>query len=116
MKELYGIVGLPEDRTITGGLTPQTIQGYSALGRQATNPQFQNPFVTNPRLTYTLTLGRQTLKLGAEILAINTDAQAPIFRTATWGILGDAFEVVSEMIRHLKGEHGQGHHRTRELK
>ena len=75
MKELYGIVGLPEDRTITGGLTPQTIQGYSALGRQATNPQFQNPFVTNPRLTYTLTLGRQTLKLGAELLAINTDVQ-----------------------------------------
>ncbi len=75
MRELYGIVGLPEDPTITGGLTPQTIQGYSALGRQATNPQFQHPFVTNPRLTYSRTLGRQTLKFGAEILAINTRVQ-----------------------------------------
>ncbi|MBI2687380.1 MAG: TonB-dependent receptor [Acidobacteria bacterium] len=75
MRELYGIIGLPEDRTITGGLTPQSIQGYSALGRQATNPQFQNPTVTNPRVSYTVTLGRQTLKFGAEFLAINTAVQ-----------------------------------------
>ena len=44
MFELYGIPGLPEnDPELTGGLTPQTITGYSQLGRQATNPQFQNP-------------------------------------------------------------------------
>ncbi|HEX4945670.1 MAG TPA: carboxypeptidase regulatory-like domain-containing protein, partial [Blastocatellia bacterium] len=36
MRELYGITGLPEDRTITGGLTTQTITGFSQLGRQAT--------------------------------------------------------------------------------
>ena len=50
MFELYGITGLPEnDPTLTGGLTPQSITGYSQLGRQATNPQFQNPFNINVR-------------------------------------------------------------------
>ncbi len=49
MRELYGITGLPEnDPSITGGLTPQSITGYSQLGRQATNPQFQNPFEHQP--------------------------------------------------------------------
>ena len=58
MFELYGITGLPEnDPSITGGLTPQTITGFSQLGRQATNPQFQNPFNINPRLTLTTILG-----------------------------------------------------------
>jgi hypothetical protein len=75
MREAYGITGLPEDRTLTGGLTPQTIQGYTQLGRQATNPQFQNPTVINPRLSYTLSAGRHTLKFGAEYLRVNTDVQ-----------------------------------------
>ncbi len=43
MLQLYGITGLPTDPTITGGLTTQTIRGFSQLGRQSTNPQFQNP-------------------------------------------------------------------------
>lgn len=75
MLQVYGITGLPEDPTLTGGLTPQSITGYSALGRQATNPQFQNPFVVNPRVTYTLNRGRQTLKFGLEYVRINTDVQ-----------------------------------------
>lgn len=41
--ELYGITGLPDDPEANGGLTTQTIAGLSQLGRQATNPQFQNP-------------------------------------------------------------------------
>jgi len=36
------------------------------------------------------------------ILAINTDPQAPIFQIATWGILGDAPQIVREMIQGLK--------------
>ena len=75
VRELYGITGLPEDRTITGGLTTQTITGFSQLGRQATNPQFQNPFTINPRFNYTKTLGRHSLKTGYEYLAVNTDVQ-----------------------------------------
>jgi hypothetical protein len=75
MRELYGITGLPDDRTITGGLTTQTINGWSQVGRQATNPQFQNPFNVNPRVNYSFTLGRHSLKTGYEYLAVNTDVQ-----------------------------------------
>ncbi len=42
------------------------------------------------------------MKEARHVLAINTDPQAPIFQTATWGILGDATEVVSKMIDRLK--------------
>ncbi len=75
VRALYGITGLPEDPTITGGLTTQTINGFSQLGRQATNPQFQNPFSVNPRVNYTFALGRHSLKTGYEYLAVNTDVQ-----------------------------------------
>jgi outer membrane receptor protein involved in Fe transport len=75
MRELYGITGLPEERELTGGLTPQAISGYSALGRQATNPQYQNPDFVNPRVSYTWTRRKQTLKFGAEYQHINTDVQ-----------------------------------------
>lgn len=73
MREMYGITGLPEDRDLVGGLTPQSITGYSQLGRQSTNPQFQNPTNINPRASYTWTAGRQTLKLGFEYSAVNVD-------------------------------------------
>jgi hypothetical protein len=75
VRELYGITGLPDDRTITGGLTTQTINGFSQLGRQATNPQFQNPFTINPRFNYTTLRGRHSIKTGYEYLAVNTDVQ-----------------------------------------
>jgi hypothetical protein len=76
MRELYGITGLPEnDPSITGGLTPQSITGYSQLGRQATNPQFQNPSNINPRVTLTNIFGRHTVKFGFEYIAINTEVQ-----------------------------------------
>ena len=76
MFELYGITGLPEnDPSLTGGLTPQSITGYSQLGRQATNPQFQNPFNVNLRVNVTNLFGRHSLKTGFEYLRINTDVQ-----------------------------------------
>ena len=75
MFELYGIPGLPDDPELTGGLTPQTITGYSQLGRQATNPQFQNPSIFNPRVSLTHVLGRHSLKVGFEYAAINTEVQ-----------------------------------------
>ena len=75
MFELYGITGLPDDPSITGGLTTQTINGFSQLGRQATNPQFQNPFTVNPRINYTFAMGRHSIKTGYEFLSVNTDVQ-----------------------------------------
>lgn len=72
---LYGITGLPEDPSVTGGLTTQTINGYSQLGRQATNPQFQNPTSGDFKASYSWLLGRHSLKTGYEYLAVNTNVQ-----------------------------------------
>ena len=75
VQELYGITGLPNDPTINGGLTTQTITGLSQLGRQATNPQFQNPVNNDLRLSYAFLLGKHSLKVGYEYLAVNTAIQ-----------------------------------------
>ena len=53
--DAYGIAGLPTDPRIAGGLPSQLITGFSALGRQATNPQWQYPTVWNPKVNYTWT-------------------------------------------------------------
>lgn len=73
MFSLYGIPGLPTDPSIAGGLNSQAINGYSQLGRQSSNPQFQNPTVINPRVNYTFIAGRHSLKVGYEYQHINTD-------------------------------------------
>lgn len=75
MFELYGITGLPTDKEITGGLTTQTIGGLSQLGRQATNPQYQNPLNQNFRVSYAFNLGRHSIKTGYEYLRVGTDVQ-----------------------------------------
>jgi hypothetical protein len=75
MRALYGITGLSEDPSLTGGLTPQSISGFSQLGRQSTNPQFQNPFSVNPKVSYTTNRDRHSIKVGFEYLAVNMDVQ-----------------------------------------
>ena len=54
----YGITGLPDDPRVAGGLPSQLITGYSDLGRQATNPQWQYPTVFNPKINYSWLNGR----------------------------------------------------------
>jgi hypothetical protein len=60
------IPGLPSDPSVAGGLPSTSISGFTALGRQATNPQFQNPAVLNPKINYSWVLGRHSLKFGYE--------------------------------------------------
>ena len=71
----FGITGLPTDPRIAGGLPSQAITGYSAFGRQATNPQWQFPTVFNPKINYSWLKGRQSLKAGYEFQHINVEVQ-----------------------------------------
>jgi hypothetical protein len=71
----YGISGLPTDPRVSGGLPTQLITGYSDLGRQATNPQWQYPRVYNPKVNYSWLRGRHSLKTGYEFQHIQTEVQ-----------------------------------------
>lgn len=69
----FRLPGLPTDPRFAGGLNTQGIGGYTGLGRQGSNPQFQNPFVVNPRFNYSFVMGRHSMKTGYEYQSINTD-------------------------------------------
>jgi hypothetical protein len=71
----FGIPGLPQDDELVGGLHTQSITGLSGLGRQSTNPQYQDPAVATPKLTYSLVRGRHNLKFGYEYQRIDTTVQ-----------------------------------------
>jgi hypothetical protein len=73
--DAYGITGLPTDPRITGGLYTTLITGYSDLGRQATNPQWQYPELWNLKLNYTWVKGRHSLKSGYEFQYVQTEVQ-----------------------------------------
>ncbi len=73
--DAYGISGLPNDPRVAGGLPTQLISGFSDLGRQATNPQWQYPTVYNPKVNYTWLAGRHSLKSGYEFQHIQTEVQ-----------------------------------------
>ena len=73
MFERFGITGLPTDTDFAGGLTQQSVSGWTAWGRQSSNPQFQNPLVWDARVNYSWIRGRHTLKSGYEYQHINTD-------------------------------------------
>jgi hypothetical protein len=75
LQQLFGIQGLPTTPNIAGGFNTQIITGYSnpTLGRQSTNPQFQNPTSFNPKFNYAFIKGRHSIKTGYEFLAIRTE-------------------------------------------
>jgi len=68
-----GFAGLPTTPSLTGGIDTQTITGLTALGRQTSNPQFQNPTAWQPALNYSKTLGRHSLKMGYQYMNIRTE-------------------------------------------
>jgi hypothetical protein len=82
-----GITGLPTDSRVVGALNSQSVSGFSQFGRQTSNPQFQNPFVINPKLNYSKILGRHTLRLGAEYQRIDTaiDDFNPVYGSDSYG-------------------------------
>jgi outer membrane receptor protein involved in Fe transport len=83
----YGILGLPS--SLAGGFPTQNITGFSTptVGRQSTNPQFQNPTSFNPKFNYAFIKGRHSIKVGYEFLAIRTEVLDinPLYGFDTYG-------------------------------
>jgi hypothetical protein len=68
-----GVPGLPTDKTVVRRLSNESVKNFTTWGAQTSNPQFQNPFVINPKLNYSLIRGRHSMKFGWEFLSINTE-------------------------------------------
>jgi outer membrane receptor protein involved in Fe transport len=67
-----GLKNVPSDPGITGGLPKINLQGFDAIGRHTSTPQFQTPRAWNPRATFTKVTGNHALKFGAEFLRAQT--------------------------------------------
>jgi hypothetical protein len=67
-----GVPGLPTSPTVVRSLNVQSVAGFSQFGNQGSNPQFQNPYVFDPKINYTRIVGRSTYKAGYEYQAIFT--------------------------------------------
>lgn len=83
----FGIPGLPDTNArMDGGLPTFVINGLSSFGRQATNPQWQYPFVFNPKVNYTWVRGRNSFKFGYEYQRIHVIDQDvnPIYGRFTY--------------------------------
>lgn len=70
--ERFNLPNAPRDPRFTGGVNGQGINGFTTMGVQGSNPQFQNPLVINPKLNYSLLLGKHSIKAGYEYQLINT--------------------------------------------
>ena len=83
--EAVGLKNVPNDPAIVGGVPKIQIQGFSAVGRHTSTPQFQTPRSWNPRATFTWNHGAHFVKFGTEFLNVSTginDLNATIGRIA----------------------------------
>ncbi len=112
IEDTYGIRGIERDDRIGGGLNTQNITGFTGLGRQSSNPQFQWPKVYNPRVNYSKIAGAHTIKMGWEYQAINTEINdlAPVYGQSSYNGrfsavpgLATAFNPVANMADFLVG-------------
>ena len=69
----FGITdGLPTDTSLIRPLNAQSITGFTQLGDQSSNPQFQWPTIFNPKVNYTWIISHHSLKFGYEQQLIHT--------------------------------------------
>jgi hypothetical protein len=69
---LVGVPNVPTDPRVAGSLNSINVNGFDQFGRQGSNPQFQNPFTINPKVSWSKIVGRHTLKIGYEYLRLDT--------------------------------------------
>jgi len=67
-----GLKNVPNDPAIVGGVPKVNIQGFDAVGRHTSTPQFQTPRSWNPRATLSLNRGKHFFKFGTEFLHVQT--------------------------------------------
>jgi hypothetical protein len=68
----FTIPNEPTDPSLAGGLFSVGLSGFSSLGRQSSNPQYQDPFVGDPKVNFTKIWGRHSIKTGFEFQLIDT--------------------------------------------
>ncbi len=82
------IPGLPTDPTVAGGLPSTSVSGgFSAFGRQSTNPQWQYPSLLDPKINFSWVKGRHSFKFGYEYEHIWMQVQDsnPLYGSFTYG-------------------------------
>ena len=67
-----GLRNVPSDPSIVGGVPKVNIQGFDAVGRHTSTPQFQTPRSWNPRATFSWNRGQHFIKFGGEFLHVQT--------------------------------------------
>jgi hypothetical protein len=83
------IPGLPtSNAVVAGGLPSTAITGFSSsIGRQSTNPQWQDPALFDPKVAFTWVKSAHTLKFGYEYervwMAVNDNN--PLYGSWTYG-------------------------------
>jgi hypothetical protein len=85
---VFNIPGLPTDPTVAGGLPSIGVSGgFTAFGRQSTNPQWQNPSLLDPKLNFSWVRGHHSLKFGYEFEHIWMEVQDsnPLYGSFTFG-------------------------------
>ena len=82
------IPGLPTDPIVAGGLPSTSVSGgFTAFGRQSTNPQWQYPSLLDPKVNFSWIKGKHSLKFGYEYEHIWMQVQDsnPLFGSFTYG-------------------------------
>jgi hypothetical protein len=69
---VVGLKNVPNDPAIVGGVPKVNLQGFDAVGRHTSTPQFQTPRSWNPRATISWNRGMHFLKFGGEFLHVET--------------------------------------------
>jgi outer membrane receptor protein involved in Fe transport len=82
------VPGLPTNPVVAGGLPSTSVSGgFTAFGRQSTNPQWQYPSLLDPKVNFSWIKGKHSLKFGYEYEHIWMQVQDsnPLYGSFTYG-------------------------------